>query len=80
MGAWASDTEPRQFINCQTQISFSHVEYSPRCMYMDEVMTGIYSGNPLQIYCGRVQVNCFGRDVKSEQKAQEFLHEESEIN
>lgn len=45
--------------HCSTWVSFVHIQYGNRCLYSDEVMTGIAQTNPLAVYCGRIQVNCF---------------------
>ncbi len=55
------------FINCTTSKSFEHVVYSNRCIFSNEVMTGIQQLTPtLAIYCAEVQVTCNGKKIPVE--------------
>jgi len=42
---------------CKTEIVGAHVEFGGTC-HSPEVMLGIYSPNPIEVWCGQVQVTC----------------------
>jgi hypothetical protein len=44
--------------NCQVEVAYPMLTYGGTCIDSNAVMTGIYSLNPLEIYCSQLQVNC----------------------
>ena len=59
--AFADNTETKTVdvpaTNCDVRPVFSHVSSSNKCFF-DEVMTGIYSLEPLRIYCASLRATC----------------------
>ena len=49
---------------CRVQTFFKHVVEGGNCRYLDEVMIGIKSLEPLTIYCASLEAFCRGADGK----------------
>lgn len=44
--------------SCQVETGFQELTYGGTCYDANSVMTGIYSLNPLEIYCSQLTVTC----------------------
>ena len=55
--AMASEVPTEVPANCRVNVGFGSLSPGGRC-FSGEVMTGIRSMDPLQIYCSRITVDC----------------------
>ena len=57
---------------CNVNVGFGHPTQGSRCVFTDEVMTGIQSLDPFVILCSRVGVQCTRQEGAAEEVAREL--------